>query len=356
MGEKQTILVVDDTPEMLDVLVEILRPEFRVKAARNGELALRIAADDPAPDLILSDIEMPVINGYQLCQQLKANPVTKRIPVIFLTSLDQVEDEKKGLELGAVDYITKPISPPIVLARVRTHLALADQQRELERKVLLRTQELNQTRLAVIQQLGRAAEFRDNETGLHVIRMSYYSRLIAYALTQDEGWADLILNASPMHDIGKIGIPDTILLKKGPLTDQEFVVMRTHAEIGARIIGDHDSDLMKMAKEIALTHHEKWNGSGYPNRLSGETTPISGRIAAIADVFDALTSARPYKKAWTVAEAVAEIDRQQGIHFDPQLVPVFHEVLPEIRDIKDQYHEPVRVSHSQPPLADVQAG
>jgi len=292
VGEKRTILVVDDTPEMLDVLVEILRPEFRVKTARKGERALRIASDDPAPDLILSDVEMPVMNGYQLCQQLKASPVTSRIPVIFLTSLNQVEDEKKGFELGAVDYITKPISPPLVLARVRTHLALADQQRELERKVLERTQELNQTRLAVIQQLGRAAEFRDNETGLHVIRMSYYSQLIAYAFTQDQSWADLILNASPMHDIGKIGIPDTILLKKGPLTDQEFAVLRTHAEIGARIIGDHNSDLMRMAKEIALTHHEKWNGSGYPNRLSGETHP-SPVIAAIADVFDALTSARP---------------------------------------------------------------
>jgi len=356
MGEKRTVLVVDDTPEMLDVLVEILRPEFKVKAARNGERALKIAGDDPAPDLILSDVEMPVMDGYRLCQELKANPVTRRIPVIFLTSLNQVEDEKKGLELGAVDYITKPISPPIVLARVRTHMALADQQRELEQKVLERTQELNQTRLAVIQQLGRAAEFRDNETGLHVVRMSYYSRLIANAFTQDEGWAELILNASPMHDIGKIGIPDSILLKKGPLTDEEFALMRSHPEMGARIIGDHDSELMRMAREIALSHHEKWDGSGYPNHLTGDATPISGRITAIADVFDALTSARPYKKAWTVNEAVAEIDRLQGKHFDPQLVPVFHEVLPEIRDIKDKYDEPAHTSNGQVPAANVPAG
>lgn len=215
MGEKRTVLVVDDTPEMLDALVEILRPHFKVKAALNGERALKIAADDPAPDLILSDVEMPLMDGYRLCHELKANPATKRIPVIFLTSLNQVEDEKKGFELGAVDYIRKPISPPIVFARVRTHLALPDQQRELEQKVRERTQELNQTRLAVIQQLGRAAEFRDNETGLHVVRMSYYSRLTANAFTQDEDWAELILNASPMHDIGKIGIPDSILLKRG---------------------------------------------------------------------------------------------------------------------------------------------
>ncbi len=355
MADIRTILVVDDTPEMLDVLSEVLRPEFRVKAARNGERALRIAADDPAPDLILLDVDMPVMNGYEVCRQLKANPVTRRIPVIFLTSRDQVEDEKKGLELGAVDYITKPISPAIVLARLRTHLALADQQHELEQKVIERTQELNQTRLAVIRQLGRAAEFRDNETGLHVIRMSYYSRLIAYAYTQDYGWAELILNASPMHDIGKIGIPDSILLKPGKLTEEEIAVMRKHPGIGAEIIGDHNSELMKMAKEIALSHHEKWDGTGYPKRLSGAATPISGRITAIADVFDALTTARPYKKAWSVADAVAEIDRQQGIHFDPQLVPVFHEVLPEILDIKEKYDEPARTGNSQLPGVEIQA-
>jgi putative two-component system response regulator len=340
VSEKRTVLIVDDTPEMLDVLGQVLRPEFRVKATRSGERALGIAAEDPAPDLILTDVEMPVMSGYQLCEQLKANPVTKRIPVIFLTSRDQIEDEKRGLELGAVDYITKPISPPIVLARLRTHLALADQQRELEHKVAERTQELNQTRLDVIRQLGRAAEFKDNETGLHVIRMSHYSRFIAYAYTQDAGWADLILNASPMHDIGKIGIPDNILQKPGPLTDEEFAVVRKHPEMGAKIIGDHNSELMKTAREIALSHHEKWDGYGYPKRLRGDQTPLSGRITAIADVFDALTSVRPYKKAWSVADAVAEIDRLDGIHFDPDLVPVFHEVLPEILDIKEQYDEP----------------
>ena len=353
MAEKRTVLVVDDTPEMLDVLSEVLRPEFRVKATRTGERAFRIAADDPAPDLILLDVDMPAMNGYQVCQQLKANPITKRIPIIFLTSRDQVEDEKRGLELGAVDYITKPISPPIVLARLHTHLALADQQHELEQKVVERTQELNQTRLAVIQQLGRAAEFRDNETGLHVIRMSYYSRLIARAYTQDDSWSELILNAAPMHDIGKIGIPDSILLKPGKLTEEEFAVMRKHPEMGAGIIGDHSSELMKMAKEIALSHHEKWDGTGYPHRLSGDATPISGRIAAIADVFDALTTARPYKHAWSVADAVAEINRLQGIHFDPELVPVFHEVLPEILDIKEQYDEPGRAKDSQPPGAEI---
>jgi putative two-component system response regulator len=234
---------------------------------------------------------------------------------------------------------------------LHTHLALADQQHDLEQKVIERTQELNQTRLAVIQQLGRAAEFRDNETGLHVIRMSYYSRLIAHAYTQDNAWSELILNAAPMHDIGKIGIPDSILLKPGKLTEEEFVVMRKHPEMGAGIIGDHSSELMKMAKEIALAHHEKWNGTGYPLGLTGEATPISGRIAAIADVFDALTTARPYKKAWSVADAVAEINRQEGIHFDPQLVPVFHEVLPEILDIKENYDEPGHTNNSQHPGA-----
>jgi putative two-component system response regulator len=338
--EKRTVLVVDDTSEMVDIVVEVLRPEFKVKAARNGERALKIAEDSPAPDLILLDVTMPEMDGYDVCKRLKGNPITKPIPVIFLTALNQVEDERKGLELGAVDYITKPISPAIVLARVRTHLALAGQHHELEKIVRERTQELQQTRLAVIQQLGRAAEFRDNETGLHVIRMSHYSRLIASALTQDDAWAELILNASPMHDIGKIGIPDGILLKNGPLTLEELEIMRKHPQMGADILGDSSHELMRLAKEIALSHQEKWDGSGYPNKLCGEEIPLSCRIVAVADVFDALTSVRPYKKAWKTADAVAEIDRQAGFHFDSKIVPVFHEVLPEILDIKDQFDEP----------------
>jgi putative two-component system response regulator len=287
---------------------------------------------------------MPEIDGYEVCQRLKADPLTAKIPVIFVTAKVEVEDEQKGLELGAVDYITKPISPPIVKARVKTQLALYDQNRALEQKVRERTEELNKTRLEVIRRLGRAAEYKDNETGLHVIRMSYYSRLIAEAHELDDDWVELLFNAAPMHDIGKIGIPDSILLKKAKLSDDEWDIMRQHPIYGAEIIGDHPSPLMQLSREISLSHHEKWDGTGYPHKLKGEDIPLSGRIIAIADVFDALTTERPYKKAWSVEEAVKHIDENAGKHFDPQLVPLLHEVMPDLLDIKEQYEErPVEV-------------
>lgn len=338
--DKQTILVVDDTPENIDVLSGVLRPEYKVKAALYGEYALKIASGAPKPDMILLDIMMPVMDGYEVCRQLKANPATARIPVIFVTSKKQEEDEKKGLNMGAVDYITKPINPSIVLARVHTQLALYDQNRVLEQKVRERTEELQQTRLEIIRRLGLAAEFKDNETGLHVIRMSHYSRLIAEVVEHGDEWSDLIFNAAPMHDIGKIGIPDKILLKPGKLDNEEWKLMRKHPEFGAAIIGKHSSELMQMSREIALSHHEKWDGSGYPYKLKGKAIPLSGRIVAIADVFDALTTERPYKKAWTVEDAVRLIDENSGSHFDPGLVSLFHVVMSEILDIKKQHAEP----------------
>nr|CRH05694.1 Putative Response regulator receiver modulated metal dependent phosphohydrolase [Candidatus Magnetococcus massalia] len=335
--DKPIILIVDDTPENLDVLGGILRKTYKVKAALNGEKALRIASMDPKPDMILLDVMMPEMDGYEVCERLKGDPGTKDIPVIFVTAKTETEDERRGLELGAVDYITKPISPPIVEIRVKTQLALYNQQRELERMVQVRTKELLETRLEVIRRLGRAAEFKDNETGLHVIRMSHYSRLMADSMNISEAWTDLVFHASPMHDIGKIGIPDAVLLKPGKLDDDEWDIMRRHPEYGFEIIGEHSSELMQMSREIAINHHEKWDGTGYPNGLKGEEIPLSARIVAIADVFDALTSERPYKKAWSVEKAVAIIDEGAGTHFDPQLVPVFHEVLAEVLEIKEQY-------------------
>lgn len=336
--EKQTILVVDDTPENIDVLVGTLKGSYNVKAAINGTMALKIAKSSP-PDLILLDVMMPGIDGYEVCRQLKADLTTKDIPIVFVTAKIGVEDELKGLELGAVDYITKPISPPIVQARVQTHLALHDQNRELDRKVRLQTAQLHETRLQIIQRLGKAAEFKDNETGMHVIRMSKYSYVLAKAAGLSEADSELLMNAAPMHDIGKIGIPDNILKKPGKLTDEEFDTMRTHCVIGADVIGDDSSELLILAKEIALTHHEKWNGFGYPNKISGEDIPLTGRITAITDVFDALTSVRPYKKAWTTEDAVALLEKEAGEHFDPKLVPLFVKSLPEIIAIKDKYAE-----------------
>ena len=341
--ERAVVLVVDDIPENIDVLSGILRPNYRVKAALNGRRALVIARGDPQPDIILLDIMMPGMDGYDICRRLKGDPRTSAIPVIFVTAKSEVEDETLGLALGAVDYIVKPVNPAIVTARVRTHLALYDQSRELERKVRERTDELVSTRLQIIRRLGRAAEFKDNETGLHVIRMSHYSRLIAEAMGASERWLELLFNAAPMHDIGKIGIPDYILLKPGRLDEKEWEIMSRHPLYGAEIIGEHKSELMSLSREIALNHHEKWDGTGYPNGHSEEQIPIAARIVAIADVFDALTTARPYKAAWSVAEAIDYIDAQKGKHFDPELVALFHRVLPAILNIREQYAEDMGV-------------
>lgn len=334
---KQTVLVVDDTPENIDVMTGILGEEYRVKVALNGEKALELANADPPPDIILLDIMMPGMDGYEVCQQLKKDQTTNRIPIIFVTAMDEVKDEAKGFELGAVDYITKPVSPPIVLARVQTQLALYDQNRILEKKVRRRTAELNDTRLEIIRRLGRAAEYRDNETGNHVIRMSHYSQLIGLEAGMSEEQAELLLNAAPMHDVGKIGIPDSILLKPDKLDDSEWETMRQHTTFGAEIIGNHSSEILDQARMIALTHHEKWDGTGYPRGLKGKDVPLMCRIVPIADVFDALTSERPYKKAWTPEKAVEVIQKDAGTHFDPTLVEAFMDVLPEVLKIKKQY-------------------
>jgi len=346
-ADRQTILVVDDTPDNIDVLSGILRPEYRVKAALDGEKALRIARAEPQPDIILLDIMMPGMDGYQVCAQLKRDPRTRTIPIIFVTAMTEVEDETRGFELGAADYITKPVSPPLVLARVRTQLALYQQNRELEHKVRERTEELNRTRLEIIRRLGRAAEYKDNETGLHVIRMSHYARLIAAAISDDEVWVDLLYNAAPMHDIGKIGIPDSILLKKGRLNEHEWDIMRQHPRFGSEIIGDHSSELLQMAAEIALTHHEKWDGSGYPMGLSGEEIPLASRIIALADVFDALTTERPYKQAWDIEQAMQMIEESAGSHFDPGLVPIVRSLLPEMLKVRDRYQEEAQHNFEQ---------
>ncbi|SET61594.1 HD-GYP domain-containing protein [Thalassotalea agarivorans] len=339
MSELQTILVVDDNPDNIDVLTGILRPYYKVKAAINGKLALKIASSKAKPDLILLDIMMPEIDGYQVCKELKANPVTRHIPVIFVTAKTEIEDEKQGFELGAVDYITKPVSMPIVLARIKTHLALYDQQRALEDQVKERTEQIEHTRAEIIKRLGRAAEYKDNETGMHVIRMSYYSKFLAQKIGCDDSWTELLFNAAPMHDIGKIGIPDAVLLKPGKLNDEEWVIMQKHVQYGADILGTDDSELLSLAREVALYHHEKWNGKGYPHGLSGEDIPLSARIVALADVFDALTSVRPYKEAWPIEKVEALFKEEAGQHFDPALVPEFLACMPQIKEIMSKYSD-----------------
>lgn len=337
---KPSILIVDDIPDNIDVLNGILHDDYQIKVAINGERALKIASGENPPDLILLDVMMPGMDGYEVCRRLKDNIATRDIPVIFVTAKSEVEDETEGFALGAVDYITKPVSPPLVKARVKTHLALYDQNRALELKVRERTRELRETRLEIIQRLGVAAEYKDKETGEHIMRMSSFCRLIAKATGMSDEEAELIYNASPMHDVGKIGIPDRILLKPGKLDADEWEIMKTHTTIGAKIIGDHPSELLQSARIIALTHHEKWDGSGYPFAKKGEEIHPYGRISALADVFDALTSKRPYKEAWSFEEAVDEIIKGKGTHFDPFYLDAFLQVLPEIKRIKYEIADP----------------
>nr|WP_314542116.1 HD domain-containing phosphohydrolase [uncultured Massilia sp.] len=320
------ILAVDDEASNLQLLRQILQDHYRLRFAKDGQRALELVREE-RPNLILLDVMMPGMSGYEVCAALKADPDLASIPVIFVTALTETDDELEGFDAGAVDYITKPVSPPIVRARVRTHLSL------------VRMEELRASRLEIVQRLGLAAEYKDNETGLHVIRMSHFSRILGLAAGMTEAEADDLLHAAPMHDVGKIGIPDSILQKPGPLDPDEWKIMQSHATIGAEIIGQHERGVLALARQIALTHHEKWDGSGYPNGLVGEQIPLVGRICAIADVFDALTSVRPYKKAWTEEEAVDFMVRQKGKHFDPALVDLFVTQLPAIRAIRQRWAE-----------------
>ena len=336
---KPSILIVDDTPENIDVLKGVLGDQYDVRVTLDGPTALDLARQY-SPNLILLDIMMPGMDGFEVCQQLKANIKTKPIPVIFVTAKNDMKDETHGFAVGAVDFIAKPISPAIVLARVNTHLQLHDQQRALTEQVRQRTAELENTRLQIVQRLGRAAEYKDNETGLHVIRMSHYTRMIASGFGLSNAEADLLFNAAPMHDIGKLGIPDYILQKPGKLSEDEWALMKLHPVYGAQIIGDDDStDLFTTARSIALTHHEKWNGLGYPYGLKTEEIPLEGRIVAVADVFDALTSERPYKKAWPVKVAADLMESESGKHFDPELIKVFLSLLPNMVQVRERYSE-----------------
>lgn len=342
------ILIVDDNKLNVDLLEEIL--------AAAGFTSVRSTTDSREtveiyqtfePDLILLDINMPHLDGFQVMEQLKEIEKDNYIPILVLTGQHDSETLIRSLESGAKDFLTKPFDQSEAITRIRNllevrllHNYVRYQNEVLEERIKARTRELQETRLEIIRRLGLAAEFKDNETGYHIIRMSKMCQALGKAAGMSEYQADLLLNASPMHDIGKIGIPDSILLKPGKLDPDEWEHMKTHAIIGSKMLGGHVSDLLIMAKSVALTHHEKWDGSGYPNGWKGENIPLVGRIAALADVFDALTSVRPYKKAWSVEDAMAEIKRGRGTHFDSKLVDLFLTVLDEIVKIKNEYKEP----------------
>jgi len=342
-----SILIVDDKEQNIKLIEMMLSYAGyqNIQSTMDPRQVKKLYLDNDF-DLILLDIRMPHLDGFQVMEQLNDCMTDAYLPILVLTAQNDMQTRLKALESGAKDFVTKPFDRVELLNRIANLLevrALYNERKDMakimEQKYLASTRELHDTRLMIIQRLGRAGEYRDNETGMHVIRMSKSSQKLALAAGLGESYAELILHASPMHDVGKIGISDNILLKPGKLDREEFDTMKTHAQIGADIIGDSDSELMKMAKTIALTHHEKWDGNGYPNGLKGEEIPVEGRISAICDVFDALTSARPYKEAWPVQKAVDLINNESGKHFDPKLVSIFNQILPQIIDIRDNYSD-----------------
>ncbi len=356
-----TVLVVDDTPENLTLMGALLRDHFMVKVANNGEKALKIAMSDTPPDLVLLDIMMPGLDGYEVCRRLKATAATRDIPVIFLTARSDPDDERMGLALGAVDYITKPISPPILLARVNTHLALKatadflrDKSAYLEREVALRTLEVQAIQDVTIMAMTSLAETRDNETGNHIRRTQLYVKALAERLRNhprfeavlNERMIELLYKSAPLHDIGKIGIPDSILLKPGKLTVEEFEVMKTHTTLGRKAIEDAERRLgmrvafLSVSKEIAYSHQEKWDGSGYPQGLAGDQIPVSARLMAVADVYDALINKRVYKAAFSHDQTCSTIVKGKGTHFDPDMVDAFVDIAEDFRSIALKYPDP----------------
>jgi len=356
--EKHTVLVVDDTPDNLALMSGLLKSTYRVKLASSGARALQISTMQPRPDLILLDIMMPEMDGYQVMQRLKADPETADIPVIFLTAMSATDDEQAGLDMGAVDYITKPINPAIVMARVHNHIELKlardflqDQSRHLEHEVQKRTREIVAIQDVTVRAMALLAETRDNETGNHIRRTQHYVKVLALALQEHPRFRDeltqpnieLLFKSAPLHDIGKVGIPDRILLKPGMLEPAEFEIMKTHTTLGrnailnAEIEQGAEMPFLRFAKEITQSHQEKWDGSGYPEGLAGDHIPISARLMAVADVYDALISKRAYKAAFSHEKAFGIIRAGSGSHFDPDVVAAFVGAADEFRHIARRY-------------------
>ncbi len=355
------ILIVDDSPQNLAVLGALLQPTYRVRTANSGDRALHLMSQTPRPDLVLLDVMMPDVDGYQVLRLMRAEPALRDVPVIFITAMTAVEDESHGLELGAVDYITKPLRPSIVLARVQTHLALKQardrlqgDKASLELEVQRRTREIQLTQDVTIRALARLAETRDNETGNHILRTQDYVHHLAilasahpdFSAVLDATAITLMSKSAPLHDIGKVGIPDHILLEPGKLTPEEWVIMRRHTCLGAEALERAEADaceplpFLALAKQIALSHHERWDGSGYPQGLRGRDIPLAARIMAIADVFDALISVRVYKPAMAPEKAREIMAAEHGRHFDPRLLDIFLANFESFCAIARRYPDP----------------
>ena len=346
------ILIVDDTRENIDVIMNVLKKDYKIIAALNGEKALNLVNSKNPPDLILLDVMMPGINGYEVCKRMKGSEKTKDIPIIFVTAMGEVKDEAKGLELGAVDYLTKPVSPPIVKARIKNHLELKRYRDHLEDLVKIRTRELTLTQEVTIESMASLAETRDPETGGHIKRTQNYIKALSKKLQDhpkfkdflNDETVDLLYMSAPLHDIGKVGVKDNILLKPGPLTDDEFDEMKQHTVYGRDSLLKAEKKLggnsfLRFAHEIAYTHQEKWDGTGYPQQLKGNDIPLSGRLMAIADVYDALISKRIYKPPMSHQKAVEIIKKESGKHFDPDIVEAFIGINKEFQMIALQFSD-----------------
>ncbi len=360
---KPLVMIVDDMPANLSLLANLLNTSYNIRVANSGNKALELAQVEPLPDAILLDVMMPIMDGWTVCEKLKSNEVTAHIPIIFLTAKNSLEDEEHGLNLGAVDFISKPISPPIVLARLRTHLQNREYQKFLEDKtgwleieVQKKLTQVNRLQEASIMVMVSLAEFRDECTGWHIKRTQEYVKTIALELakipalinTLTSEYIEKLFKSAPLHDIGKIGIPDNILLKPGKLTGEEFEIMKTHATKGADMLRKaqqytfDDDGFLQVAIEIAHSHHEKWDGSGYPDKLAGEAIPLAAQIMAVADVYDALTTARPYKAPFTHESAYDLIMRGSGAHFAPMVVSAFIKCQPRVVEIASTWKDDLR--------------
>ena len=345
MDRRPVILVADDSEDIRNLFGTMLKKRYDIKFASNSDETLAGADTEPLPDLILLDVEMPELNGYEVCKRLKANPALAHIPVIFVTARTEPKQQAKGLLVGAVDYITKPVSAPITMLRVRTQLALADQRRALEDQIAARTEELYETRLELIQRLARAMEFREGGLTNRVLRVGEYVNLLSQALGLKSKVVEILSQAAPLYDIGKMGVPEHILTKADALNKTEWKQMREHPEIGAGIIGEHKDPLLQQARIMALTHHERWDGTGYPKKLKGNDIPVPGRIMAVADAFEAMTSTQRHHAPISSAEAVKRISAESGKQFDPSVATALMKVVAQFEEVRARYKDELEGIH-----------
>jgi len=345
MSRRPVILVADDAEDIRKLFGVMLKKDYDVKFAANSDETLASADTDPLPDLILLDVDMPSIDGFEVCRQLKSNPALADIPIIFVTGRSNPRDQAQGLQAGAVDYIVKPIMPPITMLRIRTQLALVNQRRALEEQVLARTEELHETRLQLIRRLARAMEYREGGLTNRVMRVGHYVQQLAQALGLKDKVVEILSQAAPLYDIGKLAVPDHVLRKSDKLNSSEWEEMRKHPETGASIIGEHKDPLLEQARIMALTHHERWDGAGYPQKLKGDAIPLAGRIMAVADAFEAMTATQRHRSPVSSVEAARIVVAESGKQFDPKVVAAFVKVAKNFEKVRAHFKDELEGIH-----------